>query len=155
MPRLTSSRLLQIIGLATYGCFVCRKRKRIIKRKNDDENDSDFSFTDEQTAQASSDQAPSDDTASFQTDSELSDDPLGEYDDADDDLYEQRRHKYSRGWFQCWPMQFHAARVQLPFPARVDSQGEQARGVKAADWHSTNKQNSGKPLTVCSVASTS
>ena len=55
-------------------------------------------MSEEGAAQDASDQAPSDDTASFQTDSELSDDPLGEYDDADDDMYEQRRHKYTRGW---------------------------------------------------------
>ena len=77
---------------------MCRKRKHITKRKSDDDSDSEFSLSDEAAATMGSDQAPSD-TASFETDSELSDDPLGEYDDADEDMYEQRRHKYARGEF--------------------------------------------------------
>ena len=79
-------------------CVVCRKRKRITKRKSDEDSESEFSLSDEAATGMGSDQAPSD-TASFETDSELSDDPLGEYDDADEDMYEQRRHKYARGKF--------------------------------------------------------
>lgn len=56
-------------------------------------------MSEEGAADDGSDAAPSDSSASFETDSELEDDPLGEYDDVDDDLYEQRRHKYMRG--QC------------------------------------------------------
>lgn len=76
-------------------CF-CRKRRRITKRKSDDDSESEFSLSDEAAAEGGSTQALSD-SASFETDSELSDDPLGEYDDADEDMYEQRRHKYARG----------------------------------------------------------
>ena len=103
-----NSDLLQASALTICNLHVCRKRTRITKRKDDDDNGSDFSLTDEEAAQGSSDQAPSDDTGSFQTDSELSDDPLGEYDDADDDLYEQRRHKYSRGQCKGCPVQPYA-----------------------------------------------
>lgn len=78
------------------GCGICRKRKRITKRRSNDDSESEFSLSDEAAANEHSDQAPSD-SASFETDSELSDDPLGEYDDADEDMYEQRRHKYARG----------------------------------------------------------
>ncbi|KAL3138902.1 hypothetical protein ABBQ32_005724 [Trebouxia sp. C0010 RCD-2024] len=78
-----------------------RKRRRITKRKSDDDSESEFSLSDEAAGEGAgvggSDQGPSD-SASFETDSELSDDPLGEYDDADEDLYEQRRHKYARGY---------------------------------------------------------
>lgn len=74
--------------------FACRKRHAVAKRGEDD--DSEFSLSDEEAASDVNGKAPSD-SASFDTDSELSDDPLGEYDDADDDLYEQRRHKYIRG----------------------------------------------------------
>lgn len=78
------------------GVATCRKRRRVTKRKSNVDSESEFSLSDEGAAEAASDQDPSD-SASFETDSELSDDPLGEYDDADEDLYEQRRHKYSRG----------------------------------------------------------
>ena len=77
-------------------CVLRRKRKRITKRKSEEGSDSDFSLSDEAAQEVGSDQGPSD-SASFKTDSELSDDPLGEYDDADEDMYDQRRHKYSRG----------------------------------------------------------
>lgn len=77
----------------------CRKRKRITKRKDDEDSGSEFSLSEEGAADDGSDRPASDDSASFETDSELSDDPLGEYDDADDAMYEQRRHKYTRG--QC------------------------------------------------------
>ena len=75
----------------------CRKRKRITKQKDSEDSGSEFSLSDEAVANDRSEQAPSDNSAEFETDSELSDDPLGEYDDADDDMYEQRRHKYTRG----------------------------------------------------------
>lgn len=75
--------------------FTCRKRRAVAKQ--DGEDDSEFSPSEEEAAASDgSAKAPSD-SATFDTDSELSDDPLGEYDDADDDLYEQRRHKYTRG----------------------------------------------------------
>ena len=74
-----------------------RKRKRITKRNNDEDSGSEFSLSDEAAPDNGSDRALSDNSAEFETDSELSDDPLGEYDDADDDMYEQRRHKYTRG----------------------------------------------------------
>lgn len=81
-------------------CQCCRKRRRITKRKSDEDSGSEFSLSDEAAGEGAglggSDQGPSD-SASFETDSELSDDPLGEYDDADEDMYEQRRHKYARG----------------------------------------------------------
>ena len=75
----------------------CRKRKRITKHKDSEDSGSEFSLSDEAAADDGSEHAPSDNSAEFETDSELSDDPLGEYDDADDDMYEQRRHKYTRG----------------------------------------------------------
>lgn len=86
-------------GLAAKDVVVggCRKRKRITKRNDDEDSGSEFSLSDEAAPDNGSDRAPSDNSAEFETDSELSDDPLGEYDDADDDLYEQRRHKYTRG----------------------------------------------------------
>ena len=90
---------------------MCRKRKGITKRKSDDDSESEFSLSDEAAAEMGSDQAPSD-TASFETDSELSDDPLGEYDDADEDMYEQRRHKYARG--ECIHQSVHAGMSGSP-----------------------------------------
>lgn len=63
----------------------------------EDDDGSEFSLSDEEAASDHSARATASDSASFETDSELSDDPLGEYDDADDDSYEQRRHKYQRG----------------------------------------------------------
>lgn len=68
-----------------------------MQHKDFDDSGSEFSLSDEAAADNASEQAPSDNSAEFDTDSELSDDPLGEYDDADDDMYEQRRHKYTRG----------------------------------------------------------
>ena len=66
-------------------------------KPSEDDDGSEFSLSDEEAASDHSARATASDSASFETDSELSDDPLGEYDDADDDSYEQRRHKYQRG----------------------------------------------------------
>ena len=78
-----------------------RKRRAVTKRSGDDSG-SEFSLSDEEARSDDSTKAPSD-SASFETDTELSDDPLGEYDDADDDSYEQRRHKYVRGQSAAQP----------------------------------------------------
>ena len=75
--------------------LTCRKRRAVAK-DTEGGSDSEFSVSEEGAASDASARAASD-TASFETDSELCDDPLGEYDDADSDSYEQRRHKYSRG----------------------------------------------------------
>ena len=76
-------------------CLCCRKRRAVTKHSEEDSG-SEFSLSDEEARSDNSAKAPSD-SASFETDSELFGDPLGEYDDADDDSYEQRRHKYVRG----------------------------------------------------------
>ncbi len=97
----------------------CRKRKRITKHKDSEDSGSEFSLSDEAAVDDGSEDAPSDNSAEFETDSELSDDPLGEYDDADDDMYEQRRHKYTRGqqlMQHCIYRQFQAESVSRHSP---------------------------------------